>query len=99
MGLSPSKPPSLTENFPHDPASYEAKICFDFCGDGVMGEVFYFRREVIFRWCGFAPDWWVGCVRNNALHECRDPARRRPFGVRLNAAGVCSEMTQRRIAQ
>ena len=39
-GLSPSKPPSLTENFPHDPASYEEKICFDFCGDGVMGEVF-----------------------------------------------------------
>ena len=39
-GLSPSKPPSLTENFPHDPASYEAKICFDFCGGGVMGEVF-----------------------------------------------------------
>ena len=29
-GLSPSKPPSLTENFPHVPATYEAKICFAF---------------------------------------------------------------------
>ena len=28
-----------------------------------------------------------------ALHECRDSACRRPFGVRRNAAGVCSEMT------
>ena len=30
MGLSPSKPSSLTENFPHDPAAYVAKICFAF---------------------------------------------------------------------
>ena len=57
------------------------------------GKFCYFGREVIFRWCGFVPDRWVRCVRNNALHECRDPACRRPFGVRLNAAGVCSEMT------
>ena len=31
----------------------------------------------------------------NAIRECRDSACRRLFGVRLNAAGVCSEMTQR----
>ena len=49
MGLSPSKPPSLTENFPHDPASYEAKICFDFCGGGVMGEVFAWAGGDFFR--------------------------------------------------
>ena len=30
MGLSPSKPPSLTENFPQDPAAVEAKIRFAF---------------------------------------------------------------------
>ena len=30
-----------------------------------------------------------------ALHECRDSACRRPFGVRRNAVGVCSEMTRR----
>ena len=30
MGLSPSKPPSLTENFPHNPAISEAKIWFVF---------------------------------------------------------------------
>ena len=29
----------------------------------------------------------------NAIRECRDSACRRPFGVRRNAAGVCSEMT------
>ena len=28
------------------------------------------------------------------MHECRDSACQRPFGVRRNAAGVCSEMTQ-----
>ena len=29
--ISPSKPPSLTENFPHVPATYKVKICFAFC--------------------------------------------------------------------
>ena len=32
--------------------------------------------------------------RRYSLHECRDSACRRPFGVRRNAVGVCSEMTQ-----
>ena len=32
---------------------------------------------------------------DDAIHECRDSACRRPFGVRRNAAGVCSEMTRR----
>ena len=40
-GLSPSKPPSLSENFPHVPAAYEVKICFVFKSGGDMGEVFY----------------------------------------------------------
>ena len=35
-----------------------------------------------------------GALHDNAIHECRDSACRRPFGVRRNAAGVCSEMTQ-----
>ena len=35
------------------------------------------------------------CLQRNPTHECRDPARRRPFGVRRNAVGVCSEMTRR----
>ena len=37
----------------------------------------------------------MGCsLQYSAIHECRDSACRRPFGVRRNAAGVCSEMTQ-----
>ena len=36
-----------------------------------------------------------GVFRRYAWLECRDSACRRPFGVRRNAAGVCSEMTQR----
>ena len=35
-----------------------------------------------------------GAIRGYALRECRDSACWRPFGVRRNAAGVCSEMTQ-----
>ena len=36
-----------------------------------------------------------GAFGDDAIHECRDSACRRPFGVRRNAAGVCSEMTRR----
>ena len=32
-------------------------------------------------------------IRWDTLCECRDSACRRPFGVRRNVAGVCSEMT------
>ena len=39
-GPSPSKPPPHPENFPHDPAIYEAEIRFALHGGGVMGEVF-----------------------------------------------------------
>ena len=38
--LSPSKPPSHPENFPHDPAIFKAEICFAFLYGGVVGEVF-----------------------------------------------------------
>ena len=30
----------VSPNFPHDPVTYEVKICFAFSGGGVMGEVF-----------------------------------------------------------
>ncbi len=48
-GLSPSKPPSLTENFPHDPAASEAKICFVFLeAAGSWGKFFVFGEVGIF---------------------------------------------------
>ena len=55
---------SLQTSLPHRELSPRApahavrrfdSLCF---GRVLLGEVFYFWREVIFRWCGFAPDWW-----------------------------------------
>ena len=63
MGLSPSKPPTLTENFPHDPATYVAKICFAFWkrrGHGgsfcVWGGKNLLQRAALHSFCG-----WEAC--------------------------------------
>ena len=60
-GLSPSKPPSLTENFPqeHPPMQSEDLIRFVWGGCS-RGKFCYFGREVVFGWCGFALFLWVG---------------------------------------
>ncbi len=39
--ISPSKPPSLTENFPTEPRCYRSEICFAFCDCGVLWESFF----------------------------------------------------------
>ena len=44
--ISPSKPPSLTENFPHVPATYKVKICFAFCVWQGHGGAFLLPWEV-----------------------------------------------------
>ena len=62
-----------------------------------MGEVFLLAWEVeIFYRVRLSHSFgeWGAISRGYALHECRDSACWRPFGVRRNAAGVCSEMTQ-----
>ncbi len=48
-------------------------------------------RQSGYRAVGVVGALW-GCY---LLCGCRDPACGRPFGVRLNAEGVSSEMTQR----
>ena len=53
MGLSPSKPPSLTENFPHNPAISEAKIWFVFRKwRGYGGSFLCLGRWSFFAECG-----------------------------------------------
>ena len=57
--LSPSKPPSLPENFPHDPAIYKAEICFALYSGGVVGEVFVVLGGAnLLQSAAIAHDWW-----------------------------------------
>ena len=78
MGLSPSKPPSLTENFPHNPAISEAKIWFVFRKwRGYGGSFFVFGEVEIFcsvrlshAFCGWE------AVRHDTLRVCRQAESR-----------------------
>ena len=94
---SPSNPPSSPRTSLHD----NRHIRF-----GIIFNLAYWRlscREV-FGWIGRCAavkraasrlfGGW-GAFTGYALHKCRDSACRRPFGVRRNAVGVCSEMTRR----
>ena len=65
MGLSPSKPPSLTENFPHNPAISEAKIWFVFRKwRGYGGSFFCVWGGGVFLQCAAVARFlWVGSVR------------------------------------
>ena len=92
-GSLPPNLPLSPRTSPTTPPFTKRRFFSLFVVAGSWGK-FLLGREVIFSECGFAPDWRAGAFGYNALHECRDSACRRPFGVRRNAAGVCSEMTQ-----
>ena len=101
-GSLPPNLPLSPRTSPMSPPFTKRRFVSLFEGGGDMGEVFcvwggvnLLQRAASRPFCG-----WGSAVRRYALHECRDSACRRPFGVRRNAAGVCSEMTQwvRRVA-
>ena len=63
-GLSPSKPPSLPENFPHVPAAYVAKICFAFGKRrGYGGSFCVWGGKNLLQSVAVALFLWVGGVR------------------------------------
>ena len=81
MGLSPSKPPSLTENFPHNPAISEAKIWFVFRKwRGYGGSFLCLGRWRFFAVCG-CRTLFVGGMRLDMIPYAR--AGRRNLGTRL----------------
>ncbi len=95
----PPNLPDLPRTSPKSTRPYIAKICFALYGAGALGGKFLV-------WAGGANALYGAASRpigrreafgNYALRECRDSACRRPFGVRRNAAGVCSEMTRRAV--
>ncbi len=94
----PTLQASLTHpELPHKtPPLHERRFVSFFVVAGSCGEVFCVLggRDFLQRAASHSFGRW-GAFRGSALHECRDSACRRPFGVRQNAAGVCSEMTRR----
>ena len=84
MGLSPSKPPSLTENFPHVPAISEAKIWFVFWKwRGHGGSFCCLGGADLLQGAASHPIGGRRAFGGYAVYKCRDSACRRPFGVRL----------------
>ena len=87
--ISPSKPPSLTENFPTEPRCYRSENLFRFLWRrGFCGKVFLLLGETRIS-CRMRLSHLFcerGAIRWDALHECRDSACRRPFGVRLRGS-------------
>ena len=61
-GLSPSKPPSLTENFPQEHPPFHGKELFRFAWRGCFWGKFFgwIGRREFFAECGFALFWWAG---------------------------------------
>ena len=88
--------PTLRELPPRAPALNKANQIFALQGRVLLGEVFVgLGGGELLQSAAVALVLREEAICWNALRECRDSACRRPFGVRRNAAGVCSEMTRR----